>query len=176
MLLLIWTLLGQMYRKSDIDNSLHIHEKFGFIVNANERRAGLGQWWELSHWITGSQVWSSLSAFAGGLDSVYPFLRHHSFRSLRYSLNPFINAKINRKLWKPILWEDLVLVQHWYKRHCSSNLNIMNEGDEINKLQWSQCDKIEFARKMRYSIFLALCAHPRCVARVGSLSCHFWCL
>jgi len=22
----------------------------------------------------------------------------------------------------------------------------MNKGDEINKLQWSQCDEIEFAR------------------------------
>jgi hypothetical protein len=39
------------------------------------RRVGLVRWWELSHWITRSRVWSSLSAdFAGGrLASVFPF-------------------------------------------------------------------------------------------------------
>ena len=49
-------------------------------------RAGLVQWWELSHWVTRSRVQSSLSAdFAGGrLASVFPFPRSHSCGSLRH--------------------------------------------------------------------------------------------
>ena len=54
------------------------------------RRAGLVQWWELSHWVIRSWVRSSLSAdFAGGrLASVFPFPRPHSCGSLRHWVCP----------------------------------------------------------------------------------------
>jgi len=51
----------------------------------------LVQWWELSHWVTRSQVRSSLSAdFVGGrLASVFPFPRPHSCGSLWHWVCPF---------------------------------------------------------------------------------------
>ena len=54
-------------------------------------RAGLVQWWELSHWVTRSWVRSSLSTdFAREwLVSVYPFPRPHSCGSLRHWVCPF---------------------------------------------------------------------------------------
>jgi hypothetical protein len=56
------------------------------------RRAGLVQWWELSHCVTGLRVRSSLSAdFAGGrLASVFLFPRPHSCGSLRHWAGHFL--------------------------------------------------------------------------------------
>ena len=97
-------------------------------------RAGLVQWWELSHWVTRSRVRSGLSAdFTGGrLASVFPFPRPHSCGSLRHWVCPYMHlvqdsAVANR-------WKDQCMVpaQDWWYQgqkeqyHCDWQIRLIS--------------------------------------------------
>lgn len=61
-----------------------------FIFHSSVRRtAGLGQWWELSHWVNMSRFEAASPHLQGRLALVYPIPRPHSCGSLQHWVCPF---------------------------------------------------------------------------------------
>ena len=96
--LLAWINLWNVYPLAVIFVDTHVGASG--TGSAPFRRAGLVQWWELSHWVTRSRVRSILSAdFAGGrLASVFPFPRPHSCGSLWHWVCPFLALDLKKEL------------------------------------------------------------------------------